>query len=123
VLDLTRQQNAPAHEALARHQLVVPAHVLPVQAAAHSQQALTQPCGRRPLVAYGHWDRGMLEAATGQRELARPVRSVAMARCHVMAMTCWLPADGGSVGARGGAMMVGEGRRDAACGCAPNTVS
>ena len=47
--------------------------------------------GMRPLQAHCHRGRGMLYAATGQREQARTALSTAIEMYQAMDMTFWLP--------------------------------
>jgi tetratricopeptide (TPR) repeat protein len=96
-LDLARQHNERANEALALHQLgVVQAHANPpdiAQAEASYRQALalTEVLGMRPLQAHCHRGLGMLYAMTGQREQARAKLSTAIEMYRAMDMTFWLP--------------------------------
>jgi tetratricopeptide (TPR) repeat protein len=96
-LDLARQHNERANEALALHQLgVVQAHADPpdiAQAEAYYRQALAlaEALGLRPLQAHCHRGLGMLYVAAGQREQARSDLSTALALYRTMEMTFWLP--------------------------------
>jgi DNA-binding winged helix-turn-helix (wHTH) protein/class 3 adenylate cyclase/tetratricopeptide (TPR) repeat protein len=96
-LDLARQHNERANEALALHQLgAVQADADPpdvAQAEAHYQQALAlaEALGMRPLQAHCHCGLGTLYAKTGQTEQARAALAAAIALYRDMDMLFWLP--------------------------------
>ena len=96
-LDLARQHNERANEALALHQLgVVQAHADPpdvAQAEAHYHQALAlaEALGMRPLVAHCHLGLGKLYGNIGRSEPAQAELFAAIELYRAMDMTFWLP--------------------------------
>ena len=96
-LEFSRAHQARGHEAyalrllgdIARHRDPPDSELAEV----HYRQALAlaEELGMRPLQAHCHRGRGMLYAATGQREQARTALSTAIEMYQAMDMTFWLP--------------------------------
>src|SRR5262249_31931686 len=96
-LELSRERKEQGNEAYAMHLLgAIAAHRIPLECESaethyHQALALAEELGMRPLQAHCHRGRGMLYAATGQREQARTALSTAIEMYRGMEMICWLP--------------------------------
>jgi class 3 adenylate cyclase/tetratricopeptide (TPR) repeat protein len=97
MLELTRVHQERGHQAYTLRLLgdIAARHEPPEResAVAHYRQALAlaEELGMRPLQAHCYRGLGMLYAATGQREQARPALSTALTLYRDMDMTFWRP--------------------------------